>query len=125
MRSRLPSPCAAFGPSTRRRVHSPSCATSPTVVSVTVVRGSTYASTPPPVPAHSSRCRLSADSARRTVPGRLRRNSPTVDTIPDRAAARDPSGAPYTLTATRQGHAQGEHVPDSDFDLVVLGGGSG
>ena len=43
---RLAKSCAHFTDGTRRRVHSPSCATSNRVTSVTVVRGSTKPSTP-------------------------------------------------------------------------------
>jgi hypothetical protein len=46
MPRRCPKRRAPSGPSMRRRVHSPSCAISTTVVSVTVVRGSMNASTP-------------------------------------------------------------------------------
>src|SRR4051812_50127634 len=52
---------AALGPATRRRVHSPSAATSSTVVSVTAVRGSTNASTPAWLRVHSRRYASSAE----------------------------------------------------------------
>ena len=54
---------AASGPATRRRVHSPSAATSNIVVSVTVVRGSTNASTPAWLRVHSRRCAPRRDPA--------------------------------------------------------------
>src|SRR5690349_7827789 len=56
---RLPQERAVAGLGTRRRVHSPSCATRTTVVSVTVVLGSRKASTPRRVWAKCSRCRKS------------------------------------------------------------------
>ena len=54
---------AARGLSTRRRVHSPSWATSTIVVSVTAVRGSRKPSTPDRLVTNSSRCRRSSDVA--------------------------------------------------------------
>ena len=65
---RTRAPTAPTG--TRRRVHSPSWATSSSVTSVTVVRGSTKPSTPRRVRTNSSRCRWSASSEARTVPPR-------------------------------------------------------
>ncbi len=58
------------GRATRRRVHSPSLSTSSTVVSVTVVRGSTNASTPACAAAHCAQVRLVLAVGRRSVPGR-------------------------------------------------------
>src|SRR6266545_3448768 len=80
MASRRPRSRAASGPEIRRRVHSPSAATSTTVASVTVVRGSTYASTPRLVRTNSSRWLVSSPLARRTPPLRRlrRRNKPNA-----------------------------------------------
>src|SRR5690606_19951625 len=64
-----PNFCSDSRLSTRRLVHSPSCATSTTVASVTLVRGSKYASTPRRDDAHSSRWARSLDVALRSVPG--------------------------------------------------------
>src|SRR5437588_6608577 len=79
-----------FGDGTRLRVHSPVAATSTTVVSVTVVRGSTNASTPLLVRTHSSRWRRSSEAATRVWPGRdedaLRRRRANKPTSPPAAS---------------------------------------
>src|SRR4051812_5465345 len=83
---------------TRRRVHSPDVATRTTVVPVTVVGGSTNASTPCRVLANSSRCLRSSDTAlRETVepPRPLRRNRPNRP--PERATG-PPADATGALT---------------------------
>ena len=59
--------CAHSTDGTRRRVHSPSWATSSSVTSLTAVRGSTNPSTPRRVVANSRRCASSAASDARTV----------------------------------------------------------
>src|SRR3954447_5440831 len=64
---------ATRGDGTRRRVHSPVAATRTTVVSVTAVFGSTYASTPCRECTNSSRWIRSSLTAGRRVPGRWRR----------------------------------------------------
>ena len=79
--------CAAFGEAIRRRVNSPSCATSTTLVSVTAVFGSTYTSTPRRAAAHSARSSATARRPERLSPPERRplprepahRTTPVVD----------------------------------------------
>ena len=59
--------CAHSTDGTRRRVHSPSCATSSSVTSLTAVRGSTKPSTPRRAVTKLRRCSSSARSDARTV----------------------------------------------------------
>src|SRR3954471_2110391 len=79
---------AMCGPSIRRRVHSPSAATSTMVVSVIAVRGSTYPSTPRRVATNCSRwVRSTRCEARSSVP----RRAPPV---PPRLFPRSRSNSP-------------------------------
>src|SRR6478609_7633124 len=142
---RLAKSCAHFSDGTRRRVHSPSWATSSSVTSVIVVRGSTKPSTPRRVRMKSSRCCWSSLSDPRTmepvdpVPWPRRRNrssKPMATSVLHQGSS---------LTRTRRlvrprrtgGLDEGRQfegveadVPEgsdegNQFDVVILGAGSG
>src|SRR3954451_12447400 len=124
--------CAQSTEGTRRRVHSPSWATSSSVTSLTAVRGSTNPSTPRRADTNWCRCSWSTLSEARTV----------VDPVRDASRA----GAFIRGCEPRRNrsiHDMGTSVPSpasgwcghsrfkckdgrvSDFDVLILGAGSG
>src|SRR6478752_132959 len=98
--------CAAFGEAIRRRVNSPSCATSTTLVSVTAVFGSTNTSTPRRRLAHSDN---STETALRSdlvilagssvLDRRIHENMPIVVDSRPSATVREGPTAPFAHIA--------------------------
>src|SRR4051795_13307841 len=129
---RLQNVCAHSTEGTRRRVHSPSCATRSSVTSLTAVRGSTNPSTPRRADTNWCRCSWSTLSEARTVVDPVRDASRAGAFIRGREPRRNRSiHAMGTSVPSRAsgwcGHT-GNRCKDgrvSDFDVLILGAGSG
>src|SRR6478609_2697113 len=141
----LQNSCAHFADGTRRRVHSPSWATSSRVTSLTAVRGSTNPSTPRRSAAHVKRWSRSIESDARTCvepvraasragpliltfdPRRKRSIHDIGTSVPSPTTSRGDSDRPVAggrcgLTVQK---CKDGPVADTDFDVLILGAGSG
>src|SRR3954468_1192614 len=117
---------------TRRRVHSPSWATSSSVTSLTAVRGSTNPSTPRRADTNWCRCSWSTLSEARTVVDPVRDASRAGAFIRGREPRRNRSihdmGTSVPSPASGWCGHTGNRCKDgrvSDFDVLILGAGSG